>query len=267
VACAEGSYKDQAGDASCSVCHTNSQSPAASISAEACYCIADFFGPPLGPCTACPANSHALAGSVLGDSCACNAGYGGVNGGECNLCDAGSYRENNYAVNWARSCGLHRNEPCLTQQSGTASGGHSDLAVDGIFTTATQTPHGAVSAWWRVDLPETVTVIGLGVTGRNEASERTLGYSVYVGCNNAGNGVLDNSTCVSEQPALPHNRLAAVFDGSVDTYAVPSKNVTCGTAVRGQHTCIDVYICVYACICIWMRCVSMILFDASRRCC
>ena len=76
VACAEGSYKDQAGDVSCSVCHTNSQSPAASISAEACYCIADFFGPPLGPCTACPANSHALAGSVLGDSCACNAGYG-----------------------------------------------------------------------------------------------------------------------------------------------------------------------------------------------
>jgi len=45
----------------CSFCHTNSQSPIASISAEACYCVADFFGPQLGTCIASSNNSHSPA--------------------------------------------------------------------------------------------------------------------------------------------------------------------------------------------------------------
>jgi len=49
VACAEGTYKNKVGNAACSSCHTNSQSPVASIAAEACYCVANFSDHDLGP--------------------------------------------------------------------------------------------------------------------------------------------------------------------------------------------------------------------------
>jgi hypothetical protein len=102
-----GTYKDAAGNASCSPCPSISSSPAGSVEIQACLCNAGYTGPNGGACVSCgagtykdaagnascspcPGNSSSPAGSVEIQACLCNAGYT-LNIGNCVACAAGRH--------------------------------------------------------------------------------------------------------------------------------------------------------------------------------
>jgi hypothetical protein len=104
IACIEGKYKDSSGNATCTQCNANSNSPAASNSFAHCSCNAGFTGQP-GNCTMCPVGTYKTtqdnatcsrcpinsfttsSASVFATDCVCNAGYTArQNGIECAPC-------------------------------------------------------------------------------------------------------------------------------------------------------------------------------------
>ena len=113
--CAEGTYKDEEGNAECTACPADSSALAGSVSIEACSCNPGFNGPDGGECVACAENTYkdqagdadciacpeysvSSAGSSSVSSCRCDMGFSGPDGGQCEECWANQYKNTTGSV-------------------------------------------------------------------------------------------------------------------------------------------------------------------------
>ena len=111
--CLAGTYKDRAGNFSCSACAVNTYSlavgatddstcincpaystaPAASDALGDCACVAgNFFNATANTCTECPLHSASPVGSISAANCTCVPGYTGGDNGQCVPCALGTYK-------------------------------------------------------------------------------------------------------------------------------------------------------------------------------
>ena len=90
-------------------------------------------------------------------------------------------------------------------------GGGAERAVDnagcsGRWDTAscthTDENQVGVAQWWRVDLRQSIVVKALTLVGRDIGADRTEGYSIFVG-NEEADRLTDNAACVRDRPHLP----------------------------------------------------------------
>lgn len=79
IACPLGAFKPSVGDATCSLCPTNTYQPALARTASA-------------DCLGCPDFSLSLQASDELTDCQCQSGYFGANGGTCSECYAGKFK-------------------------------------------------------------------------------------------------------------------------------------------------------------------------------
>ena len=94
--CATGTFKNGTGPNQCTFCSPHATSLPGSISAAACTCVSDYYGPVYNPnvllvCTACPVHSVSEPGSIIVSDCKCTAGYQRVEG-VCVPCETGKFK-------------------------------------------------------------------------------------------------------------------------------------------------------------------------------
>ena len=89
MACAEGKFKEQAGEQPCKLCPVGTYKGEAGPTA--CKCEGDAKCS-CSPCFSCPSGSTSEVGSAGLSDCRCEAGRTGPNGGVCTACNPGTYK-------------------------------------------------------------------------------------------------------------------------------------------------------------------------------
>ncbi len=127
LACGEGTYSDEPGEALCKACSANSVSVVAATNVTDCKCNDGYTGPDggscspcgqgkfknvtgSGSCTSCDANANSPVASPSSSSCLCNAGYTGPDGGSCSACEQGKFKASTGSGS-CTSCDANANSP------------------------------------------------------------------------------------------------------------------------------------------------------------
>ena len=96
-ACRAGTFKPDAGNASCTLCPVGSASNATSATSNGTCgrCPGGSYAPEgSAVCASCPANSQSAGGSSGSeDACECSPGFSGANGQTCSSCPAGTFKD------------------------------------------------------------------------------------------------------------------------------------------------------------------------------
>jgi len=161
--CQTGKYADVPGQAACTQCPANQDSPLQSDEITDCACVQGYTGPNGGVCEQCALSTYkTTTGNHSCTSCAVNRmtlETGNSNPDAC-ICTPG-YSGRFYS-NFARACGVGENEQCGVTSSSEYGANRNYKINDGSLDVAYSSgmTYPGQPAWFRIDFGKSRTVAG-----------------------------------------------------------------------------------------------------------